>query len=167
MQALFLRCWKLPSELKVNCKCVLCKCVLQESYEQSSIFRSERIYECVFTCLCLIMHLQQMFLSLFTGRWIGVVCMSVHVCVCACLWPAIKTMAPLRAFLGRLTETLMASDWINHACRRYTHTTHTHSHTRKNTHTHFHDPCSPMQRFFSLTLILCYRSDWTRRSSLC
>ena len=68
--------------------------------------------------------------------WSGVyVRACVCVCVCACLWPAIKTMAPLRAFLGRLTETLMASDWINHACRRYTHTTHTHAREYTETHT--------------------------------
>lgn len=57
----------------------------------------------------------------------------------------------LRAFLGRLTETLMASDWINHACRKRTLTLARKAYT--GTHARLHDPCSPTQCCFSLTLI--------------
>lgn len=59
-------------------------------------------------------------------KWFVCACMYV----CVPVWPAIKTIALLRAFLGRLTETLMTSDWINHACRRNTQTQiHIHTHS--------------------------------------
>lgn len=46
--------------------------------------------------------------------------LCVYVCLSVCIWMAIKTITPLRALLGRLTETLMTSDWINRAYRRHT-----------------------------------------------
>ena len=123
----------------IESECVLCKCVLQESYEQNSIFRSGRIYECVFTCLCLIMHLQQMLLSLFAGRWIGVVCMSVHVCVCVCVCLSLASYKDNGTVEGFSWQTDRNTDgkWLDKPCLQeiHTHNSHTRARIHRNTHT--------------------------------
>lgn len=69
--------------------------------------------------------------------------------VCMSVWLATKTIALLRASLGRLTETLMARDWISNAYRRHTHNS-THTFTMHALHcsTIFHWPW-----FYVFTLI--------------